>query len=199
MLCGATEQALTHYGSTTGLGIHMQVSMEILVIEGGMSFQLLSEPYSLYGERVTHSWLRSVWEKVDMFGFKVELRALPLELPREGGDGWIMRTHRYTEEELLQLNRVRCYQQVLFTSNVFDGRSVDRKYLARRLSGESWSTLIFPQERPPGQDFALWQQAPVLLLTPRGRPDRRLGRMTSKGHKIWEWRYNLETARLFHI
>ena len=67
------NKLLTHYGSTTGLGIHMQVSMEILLIEGGVLFQLLSEPYSLYGKRVTHSWLRSVWEKVDMFGFKVEL------------------------------------------------------------------------------------------------------------------------------
>jgi hypothetical protein len=169
----------------------MQVSIEILVIEGGVSFQLLSEPYSLYGKRVTHSWLRSVWEKVAMFGFKVELRALPLQLPREG-DSWIMRAFDalgFTEEELLRLNRVRCNQHVLFTSDVFDasGRSVDRKYLARRPSGESWSTLIFPQERPPRRDFTLWQQA-VLFLAPRGRPDCRLGRMTSKGHKIWEWR-----------
>jgi hypothetical protein len=30
-----------------------------------------------------------VWEKIDMFGFRVEIQELPLQFPREG-DGWIM-------------------------------------------------------------------------------------------------------------
>ena len=39
---------------------------------------------------MTHSWLRLVWEKIDLFGFKVEIHKPPLQLPREN-DGWIMR------------------------------------------------------------------------------------------------------------
>ena len=92
----------------------------------------------------------------------------------------------FNEDEMLRLNRVRCHKQVLFISDVFDasGKAVDRKYLARRPSEEAWSTLIFPQERPPRRDFNLWQRA-VLLLAPRGRLDSRLGCLMAKGHKIW--------------
>ena len=77
------NKLLTHYGSSSSLGVHMQVSMEMLVIEGGISLQILLEPFSTYGKGVTHSWLRSVWEKIDMFGFKVEICELPLQFPRE--------------------------------------------------------------------------------------------------------------------
>ena len=137
-----------------------------------------------------------------MFGFKVEIRELPLQFPREN-DGWIMRAFaqlKIDEEELLRLNRVWCHQQVLFISDIFDAsrRAVDRKYLEQWPLEEAWSTLIFPQERPPRRDFKLWQQA-VLLLAPRGRPDRRLGRLLVKGHKIWQWRYDLDRAELYHV
>jgi hypothetical protein len=66
------NKLLTHYGSSSGLGIHMQVSMEVLIIEGGVSAQILSEPFSHYGKWVTHCWLQFVWEKVDMFNFRVD-------------------------------------------------------------------------------------------------------------------------------
>jgi hypothetical protein len=39
---GQLNKLLTHYGSSLGLGVHMQVSMEVLIIEGGVSTQLLS-------------------------------------------------------------------------------------------------------------------------------------------------------------
>ena len=57
--CFVTQlnKLLTHYGSISSLGVHMQVLMEMLVIEGGISLQILSESFSTYGKRVTHSWL----------------------------------------------------------------------------------------------------------------------------------------------
>jgi hypothetical protein len=57
--------------------------MEVIIIEGGVSMQLLSEPFSRCGKWVTYCWLQSLWEKVDMFGFRVELGPLPLQPPRE--------------------------------------------------------------------------------------------------------------------
>ena len=51
---------LTHYGCDTSLGIHLQASMELLTIEGGVSMQILSEFFSKYSKWVTHSWLHSV-------------------------------------------------------------------------------------------------------------------------------------------
>jgi hypothetical protein len=60
---------LMHYGCGSGLGIHMQVSMERMIIEGGISTQILSKPFSRYGEWTMHCWLQSLWEKKDMFCF----------------------------------------------------------------------------------------------------------------------------------
>ena len=51
------NKLLTHYGSSSSLGIHMQVSMEMLVIEGGISLQILLESFSKYSKWVTPSWL----------------------------------------------------------------------------------------------------------------------------------------------
>jgi hypothetical protein len=61
----------------------------------------------------------------------------------------------YSNNELLQLNRVCCYQEVMFYSDVFDvGRkSLDRQYLSKHPSRDPWTTLIFPQKPPPAKDF----------------------------------------------
>ncbi len=103
--------------------------MEAFIIEGGISTQLLSESYARYGKWVTDCWLKSLWEKLDMFGFRVELSPLPLLHPREN-DRWLMLALEglgFREEELIRLNRVRCHQQVLFLLDVFDasGRALD--------------------------------------------------------------------------
>ncbi len=84
----------------------MQVSMEVLIIEGGVSMQLLSEPFSCYGKWVTHCWLQSVWEKVEMFNFWVAIATPSLQLPREC-DRWMMLAlvdQGYSEDELIHLN-----------------------------------------------------------------------------------------------
>jgi hypothetical protein len=72
------NKLLIHYNSSFGLGIHMQVSMKMLIIEGSVSTQILAEPFSWFGKWVTHYWLRSVWEKIDMFCFQVEVIETPL-------------------------------------------------------------------------------------------------------------------------
>jgi hypothetical protein len=79
------SKLLTHCGSSSGLGIHMQASMELLVTEGGVSTQILVEPFARYSKWVTHCWLRSVWEKVDRFRLQTEVSELPLGLPSERG------------------------------------------------------------------------------------------------------------------
>ena len=36
----------------------------------------------------TSGWYKSIWEKVDIFGFMVEINNIPLSLPRKG-DQWL--------------------------------------------------------------------------------------------------------------
>jgi hypothetical protein len=79
----------------------------------------------------------------------------------------------YLVDELICLNWVQCYQQVLFYSDIFDagGRTLDRKYLTKRPTGAKWSQLIFPQEMPPVRDFPLWVSA-LKSIAPRGCPQQ---------------------------
>jgi hypothetical protein len=92
----------------------------------------------------------------------------------------------YTEGELIRLNRVRCHQQVLFYSDIFDcrGRSIDRRYRHKRPQGAKWTSLIFPVKKPPARDFRLWVDA-LEDIAPRGIPMFRLGTRVAKGHKTW--------------
>ena len=80
---------LVHYSCQSGLGIQMQVTMELFLTELGISAQPLQESYEQYGKWITSTWLKSVWEKVKMFSITVEIAPLPVCLPREG-DKWFM-------------------------------------------------------------------------------------------------------------
>ena len=135
--------------------------------------QILSQPFQWYSKWVTNSWLKSVWEKVDLFNFEVEIKELPLKMPRER-NSWLMlvlEKEGYSENKLIRLNWVRCHQQVLFYLNIFDagGRLIDRRYLTKQTSEESWSRLIFPREKLPAHNFRLWKEA-LGCIAPRGNP-----------------------------
>jgi hypothetical protein len=80
-LIAQLNKLLTNYGCNSGLGIHLQTSMELMIVGGGVSTQILSQPFQRYSKWVTNSWLKSVWEKVDLFNFKVEIKELPLKMP----------------------------------------------------------------------------------------------------------------------
>jgi hypothetical protein len=88
-LIAQLENLSTNYGCPSGLGMHLQTSMELMIIEGGVSTQLLTLPFRQYSKWVMHSWLRLVWEKVDKFNIHVEIKDLPLNSPWER-DGWLM-------------------------------------------------------------------------------------------------------------
>ena len=65
--------------------------------------------------------------------------------------------------------------QVLFLSDVLgaNGKTLDPKYLKKRPEGENWSTIKFPQERPPRKDFKLWKEA-LLQIAPAGSVNDRI-------------------------
>ena len=80
-LIAQVSKLLIHYGCQSGLGIQLQVSLELLIIELGISSQPFQESFSKYGSRVTLSWLKSVWEKVDSFKVRIQLRSLEINPP----------------------------------------------------------------------------------------------------------------------
>jgi hypothetical protein len=86
----------------------------------------------------------------------------------------------------------------LFLSYVLvgaSGKTLDPKYMTRRREEERWTTLVFPKEKPPQRDFALWKLA-LRQVVPTGGIADRLGRLTHDGYKIWDWRWDQEQSQL---
>jgi hypothetical protein len=107
-LSAQPNKLIMHYGSKSCLGINLQASLELLVIEMGTSLQPLAEDYDQCHHWVTPSWLKSIWEKATRFDIKVQFAPLPPEPPRIR-DSWIMKDFiqmDYSPQELCQLNRV---------------------------------------------------------------------------------------------
>ncbi len=160
---------LMHYGCRTALGTELQTSLELLVVDLGLSFQPFQVSYEHFGDWVTTSWLKRVWEKVSFFGFTLSVRNLPACYPREGDD-WLMSrfiARGYTANELATLNRVRKHQQVLFLSDILGvgGGSVDKRYLQKRRAVEYWSSMKFPREVVTAPEMELWCRAIMQVVS----------------------------------
>ena len=62
-----------HYGCKKIVGLKMQLSLELLTLDMGISSQPLQESYKIFGSWITEGWFKSIWEKVDMFGITAEV------------------------------------------------------------------------------------------------------------------------------
>jgi len=201
-LVAQINKLIMHYGCASNNGLKLKISLEYMITELGITIQPLRASYKKYGDWVTWSWLKSLWEKCDMFQIKIDFHDVPLKMPRQG-DQWLMRLFEdagFSPQDLKRLNRVRVHQQVLFLSDVLGacGKNLDQHYLERRPDNEAWSTLKFSKERPPRKDFRLWAMALNQLIPPAGIQDR-LGRFLHRGYKVWSWRLDPSRQRLYHF
>jgi len=159
--CGMAQigKLLMHTGCHSDLGLTLQVSLETFIIELSMSCQPFMEDYTATNKWVTHSWLKTIWEKAHRLQIKIELGKPVTRPPRGENDYWVMKElgSICTTDELVRLNWVRLHQQAIFRSDIMDasGRAIDKKYLKEQPIGERWSTIKFPNERPPPRDFKL--------------------------------------------
>jgi hypothetical protein len=156
-----------------------------------MSFQPLQLSYTNFGEMVTTSWLKRVWEKLESFKFAVMVHNLCSVFPWEI-DYWLMVRFiaiGYRGNDLRTLNRVRKHQHVLFLSDILGagGESLDKGYLQKRWGTDCGSTMKFPWEVVTEVEMHLWCTA-VTQVIAAGPARNWLGAFNKEGHKIWEWR-----------
>ena len=149
---------------------------------------------------MTDSWLKSLWEKVFLFGIVLIEGKLKVEPPRHNDD-WLMKVLgnlHFTGPELIHLNRVHLHQQVLFVLDVMDagGRALDQRYLNKPMDGECWSSYLFPTQAVLGKDIWLWRNA---LHQLRHIRSTHLGDFRTQGHKKWEWRFDEDSNRLLRF
>ena len=105
----------------------------------------------------------------------------------------------FSTEDLVRLSQVQFHQQELFLPCMLgaSGKTLDPKYTTQRKEEEHWSTLVFPKEKPPQRDFALWKLA-LRQVVPTGGISDRLGRLTHEGYKIWDGKWDQEQSQLLH-
>ena len=109
----------------------------------GVSLQPLQQSYKEYSDWVTHSWLKTLWEKLDLFHVLVEFHDSLVKMGREH-DKWLMLELKrlgLSKQELKRLNRVRIYYQVLFLSDILgaSGKHLHKRYLEPKAPEERWS------------------------------------------------------------
>jgi hypothetical protein len=88
-LIAQLNKLLMHYGNQSCLGLKMQNTTELLVMELGMSLQPFQEDYTTCHHWVTHLWMKLVWEKDSRLRVEIEITDLPVHPPREQ-DSWLM-------------------------------------------------------------------------------------------------------------
>ena len=102
------NKLIMHYGCKSNNGLSMKVSLEYMILELGISGQPFQESYVKYEQRVTHCWLKSIWEKCSKFDVLAEVGDVPIELPRLG-EHWLIKIFEqlgYSTQDLARLNRV---------------------------------------------------------------------------------------------
>jgi hypothetical protein len=197
-----SNKLLMHYGCQMATGRFMWVSLSLLFLELGVSFQPLQESYEQYGPLVTHSWFKMLWEKLSRFGITVTVADLSTEYPWDG-DQFIMQVllkQGYPMDILLRLNHVRVSLQLLFMSDILtaSGHKVNPEVLLRRAPGDAWSSMRWPTEHPTDSDFLLWRNA-LLSICPSRSRSTQLGRFTASTHRIWRWMLSKGEGSLHHL
>ena len=80
---------LMHYDCSSSTGLRMQTLLAYLVLEMGVSLQPLQQSYKEYSDWVAHRWLKTLWEKLDLFHVLVEFHDSPIKMGQER-DKWLM-------------------------------------------------------------------------------------------------------------
>jgi hypothetical protein len=141
----------------------MQVTIELLLTELGISSQTLQESYVRYGKWITNTWLKSIWEKVDRFKITVEIAPLLVDPPREG-DKWFMQAAMEAgvtnPEGQRILNRFRCHQQVLRFRCLGPGGKMPRQKIPESppVRQNMVNSFLLLRNPPPNKPLQLWHQ-----------------------------------------
>lgn len=113
------NKLMMHYGCRSAVGMELLTSFEFFLLELGMSLQPFQVSYYLYSSLVTNCWLKSIWERVSKFSIEVTINH-DVKLPRKGDKflNQVLIEGGFHEDEMVQINRVRIHQQVLFVSDI---------------------------------------------------------------------------------
>lgn len=165
--------------------------------------KFLEYDFITWGYLATPSWINSLWEFVSRYKItlKPPVQLLPDEI-REG-DKTVMQALYilgYRKRDLIRINRVRNFLQVLYVSDMVEGngRIVKNEVYIGNKSYNLVSNMKWRRERPSKLDFQAWKMA-MKRLAPNRRLLLPLRKWKNISHiKKW-WQYDILSDRLiFH-
>ncbi len=78
------NKLIMHFGCRSVVGLKLQISWEYLILELGVTVQIMQLSFRTYAFLATDCWLKSVWENVDEYGVRVEVDTITITPPRRG-------------------------------------------------------------------------------------------------------------------
>ena len=167
----------------------MQTLYSLFFLGLGLSFQPLLESYKRFGYLVTHSWMKTLWEKVSTFDVKVVIADTDQQFPPEK-DQFIMQaliSRGYSRDMLKRINQVQVSQQVLYMSDLLmaSGNKIDAKAWIPRNRTEQRSSHCWPNKRPAQLDFLAWRTA-LQATCPSQCKAMTVGKFIRTPHQIWD-------------
>jgi hypothetical protein len=193
-----------HYGAGTTIAMKYEASLEALQLELGCLGNPLMEDYTRYHFMATDSWVKSFWERLHYYRFRLHINYKAIHLPRRNDSTLTSMFVRggYTSDQIQALNRCRISHRLLFLSDITlaCGKFVDPLFLLppSKDSGSQYeSSYTFPTCRPSRADWDLWQNFWGAITGTAGLLHIPLGEWIHKSHRIWYWFYCEHSDRLF--
>jgi hypothetical protein len=153
-----------HYGAGTTVAMKYAASLEALQLELGCLGNPLGKDYAWYHYLATNSWVKSFWERLHHYRFKlhIDYKVLPLTRQNNVTLMEIFTRAGYHSHRLQALNRCRISHKLLFLSDMSlaCGRYIDPFLLVPppQDSATQRSSYTFPNCRPSEADWRLWRK-----------------------------------------
>ena len=154
---------LQHFGVPSILGRKFQASLEALQLEIGARGNPLEESFAVYGALATDCWFKSVWERLDHYGFRIHLKYPTLEEPRVN-DRLLASVYvtdpAWSEKAKISINRCRLAKKLMWLSDAVtaDGRYLEEDVMDDGPIVSCESLYVFPREEPSRSDWKVWQE-----------------------------------------
>ncbi len=109
-----------HYGAGTTIAMKYEASLEALQLELGCLGNPLMEDYTRYHLMATDSWVKSFWERLHYYRFRLHINYTAIHLPRRNDSTLTSLFVRggHTGDQIQALNRCRISHRLLFLSDI---------------------------------------------------------------------------------
>ena len=199
---GKLQVLMSQGGHNSITGHLIQTIFEHHQLEVGTLTSMFQLAFKDWAYLTTHSWLIDIWEFIDRKEIKLHHNELNLPTKQRENDASIMEAIRalgpLSRKEIMAINRVRCYFQVMTVADIAsgDGKRISKNYINNN-SKPFRSKWKWHVEHPSNADFNIWHKRIQCLTDHRGNLHQPLGQWYVKPHIEDRWYYSQSTDAVY--